>query len=142
MNAHSERTWLRILKVTTFCAATGVVSGITLLGMNFTPDEQNGWWAMLRALLYALWWLPTVLFATFWLLHIYGLTFVLSLVGILVEVRMGTSGRVVLRWAVVSCLCHLALLINAPLYEGISHGSVVRFAILLLCPSMRYLIGQ
>ncbi|GIV17031.1 MAG: hypothetical protein KatS3mg022_2466 [Armatimonadota bacterium] len=84
----SERTWLYILKVTTFCAATGVVSGITMLGMGFTPAE----WDMLRAVVLALWWLPTALFVIFWLLHLYGPTFVLSLAGILVGVRMGTSG--------------------------------------------------
>lgn|GEM_PF-4829736 len=126
-----------ILKVATFCAATGVVSGVFLLGMKVIPYDQNVRWEALRVTFYVLSWLPTVFFVTFWLLHLYGPTFVLSLAGVLVGVRLGTSGQAVLRWAVASCLCHLALLINTPVHDSISHGSVVRLAILLVYPHAR-----
>lgn len=137
MNTRSVRIWLRVLKVTTFCASTGVVSGVFLLGATVIPYVQNAWWEALRVTLYVLSWLPTVLFVVFWLLYLYGPTFVLSLAGVLVGVRIGTSGRAVLRWAVASCLCHLALLINTLVHDSISHGSVVRFAILLVYPHFR-----
>ncbi len=134
MSERAVRIWLGVLKATTFCAGTGVVSGVLLLCMESIPYGWGIRWEALRVTLYVLSWLPMVLFLIFWLFHFYGPTFVLSLIGILVGMRKGTSGRVILRWAFISLLCHLTLLVNTAVYDNMSHGSVLRFMRLLVYP--------
>lgn len=133
----SLKRWILVVKICTLCAAVGVASGILVGGMCLIPYHHSDWLEGLRGFLYLLSWLPTMVFFWLWVMRVYGVTFVLSLAGIVVGV-IARPDYMLLRWSIGALVCHVVLVVvNAYIYLNLSEGSVLHFARQIVWPSRR-----
>jgi hypothetical protein len=124
-----------LVKAAAFCAVMGIASGVLVLAMNFVAAQQGPHWEAVGALLYFLWWLPTVFFVILWLSHAYAVTLALSLASVYVASRAADRAQTLTNWSLMSLLCHLILvLVNSWAYPHLTHGSVIRSAGITIWP--------